>query len=158
MKLFARKPKITQETAPQLTQWDRAAFALPGARLGQLGYETYDEMLKDSMVQTAVTLKKLAIMAAEFEIEPADSSAEAQAKAKFVAQAFERLEGSALEIVGHATDAFAKGWSVQELVFEQDKGALLAHGGATQGSFSLRRQGRSVRSPGRSDPARAGPD
>lgn len=122
MKLFARKPKLTQDTAPQLTLWDRAAFALPGARLGQLGYETYDEMLKDSMVQTVLTLKKLALMAAEFEIVAADASPDAKRKAEFVEQCFQRLEGSALDIVGHATDAFAKGWSVQELVFQQDKG------------------------------------
>lgn len=122
MRLFAKKTKPTREIAPQLTLWDRAAFALPGSRFGQLGYETYDEMLKDSMVQTVLTLKKLAILAAEHEVVPSDDSAEAHKRAEFVEQSFERLEGSPIEILAQATDAFGKGWSVQELVYEHDRG------------------------------------
>lgn len=123
MRLFTKKPKNpTRETAPQLTLWDRSAFAQPGSRFGQLGYETYDEMMKDSMVQTVLTLKKLAILAAEHDIVPADSSPEARKRADFAQEAFARMEGSALEIVGQATDAFGKGWSVQELVFEHSGG------------------------------------
>ena len=56
---------MESERAPQLTIWDRAAFAQPGNRLGLLSYETYDEMLKDSMVQTVLTVKRLAVVAGE---------------------------------------------------------------------------------------------
>ena len=87
MRLFnKKKTNNTTEQAPQLTIWDRATFAQPGTRFGQLGYETYDEMLKDSMVQTVFTLKKLAIMAATYQIEPASNTDSAKQKAEFVAK------------------------------------------------------------------------
>ena len=105
LKLFTKKPKTTKETAPQLTHWDRAAFALPGTKLGQLSYQTYDDMLKDSMVQTVVTLKRLAILAAEFEIVPASGSDRAKRNADFVIENFDRLEGSPLEIVSTTMSA-----------------------------------------------------
>ena len=125
MNIFNRKrTKKTSEQAKQLTRWERAAFAIPGARLGQLSYETYDEMLKDSMVQTVLTLKRLAVLAAPFEIVPAGSSSRAAALAEFVKKDFEQMEGSPLDIVGQATDAFAKGWAVQELVFAPRNGQV----------------------------------
>jgi len=126
MRLFnKKKTNHTTEQAPQLTIWDRAAFAQPGTRFGQLGYETYDEMLKDSMVQTVFTLKKLAIMAATYHIEPATKTDSSKRNAEFVAKSFDHMEGSALDIVGQATDAFSKGWSVQEMVYSNSGGQLL---------------------------------
>ena len=120
LRLFTNKRRrIESERAPQLTIWDRAAFAQPGNRLGLLSYETYDEMLKDSMVQTVLTVKRLAVVAGETTIEPADSSSEAKRRADFVAWAFAHMDGSPLDVIHNAMDAFAKGWSVQELVFQR---------------------------------------
>lgn len=121
LKLFTKKHKTKEpERAPQLTLWDRASFAQPGNRFGLLSYEAYDEMQKDSMVQTALTVKRLAVVASDTSIEPADSSREARRRADFVEEAFGQMEGSPLDIVHNAMDAFAKGWSVQELVFEAE--------------------------------------
>lgn len=127
MTIFKKKKKqaIEKELAPQLTRWDRAAFATPGARVGQLGYETYDQMLKDSMIQTVLTLKKLAILAAPYKVEPSADTESARMKAKFVEEAFSRMEGSPMDVVGQATDAFAKGWSIQELVYTAEGGRIL---------------------------------
>lgn len=119
--LFKKHRKATPEAAPQLTRWDRVAYARPGNTFGQLSYQVYDEMLKDSMVQTVLTLKKLAIQASGFEIRPFDSSAESKKRSDFIIEAFARMEGSPVEVIGNATDSFAKGWSIQEMVFENSK-------------------------------------
>ncbi|MBL8065746.1 MAG: DUF935 family protein [Chthonomonadaceae bacterium] len=121
-KPFQRKTKSINDTAPQLAQWERAAFASPGHTFGDLSYDTYDQMTKDSMVQTVLTLKKLAVLAADFRIVPASHTPLAQQKADFVVKAFDRMEGSPLQVIGHAADAFTKGWSVQEVVYAADKG------------------------------------
>lgn len=120
LKLFTRKRP--SESAPQLTVWERKAAELPGPPTAGLPYETYDQMARDSMVQTALTVKRLGVLAAKWKLEPADASAEAKARAEFIQRAFDRMEGSPLTILGQAMDAFAKGWSVQELVLSQDEG------------------------------------
>ncbi len=124
MRLFTKRSKNTAEQAPQLTLWDRNAFALPGSRFGLLSYQTYDEMQKDSMVQTALTLKRLAVLASDYEVSPASPSPEAQRKADFVREALSAMEGSPIDVLTHAMDAFAKGWSVQESVYEARGGRL----------------------------------
>lgn len=119
MKLFKRKPKsVVQELAPQLTIYDRASIAQPGTPFGMLSSAVYDEMEKDSMIQTVLTLKKLAVVASDTSIEPADSSEEAKRRASFVDQCFASMEGSLLDVIHSAMDAFAKGVSIQELVYE----------------------------------------
>ncbi|MCW5937433.1 MAG: DUF935 family protein [Fimbriimonadaceae bacterium] len=125
LKLFKKqKPPVERETAPQLTLWERQALATPGATLGKLPYATYDEMLKDSMVQTVTTLKKLSVLAAGWKLEPTDDSPAARERADFVTCAFDRMEGSPASILHSAMDAFVKGWSVQELVFRRESGQV----------------------------------
>ena len=125
MKLFTRKTKaLVKESAPQLTIYDRAAVAQPGNRFGLLGYEAYDEMQKDSMIQSVLTLKKLAVLASDTTLEPADNTAESKKRLEFIQMCFDRMEGSALDVLNNAMDAFAKGWSIQELVLEAAQGKL----------------------------------
>lgn len=76
------------------------------------------------MIQTALTIKRLAVTSAPWRIVPADSSAEAKTRAAFVEQAFRRMEGSPLSILNAAMDAFVKGWSVQEMVYREEGGRL----------------------------------
>jgi phage gp29-like protein len=118
LRIFSRKPKqVTQESVPQLTLYDRRALEYPGA-FGSLPVAAYDEMETDSMIQTAMTIKKQAVLAASFKIIPSDDSALARQKAEFVSETFNQMEGSARSILLGAMDAFVKGWSVQEMVFE----------------------------------------
>ncbi len=76
------------------------------------------------MIQTALTIKRLAVVAADWRLVPADASAEAARRLDFAAEAFERMEGSPLTVLLGAMDAFAKGWSVQELVWTESAGRL----------------------------------
>jgi phage gp29-like protein len=117
-KLFARRPAATQELARQLTLFDRRAQEIPGHAPGPLPYATYDLMQRDSMVQTVLNVKRQGVLAARFRIAAANDSASARRNALFVQENLERMEGSATSILSQAMDAFAKGWSVQETVFE----------------------------------------
>lgn len=110
----------TKEEAQQNTVFERRALELPGPVQGALPASVYDQMERDAMVQTALTVKKLGVLASRWKIVPADSSPAAAAQAQFVEEAFRRMEGSPNDILSAGMDAFSKGWSVQELVFEQD--------------------------------------
>ncbi len=126
-KLFAKKKKgETKELAPQLTLFERRALEFPGATAGNLTYSVLDQMQRDAMVQTALTIKKLGVLAADFKIVPAADTPSAREKAAFVEASFDAMEGSPRTILLGAMDAFAKGWSVQELVFESDMGGRAA--------------------------------
>jgi phage gp29-like protein len=125
LKLFNRKSKENlADQTPQLTAWQQKAHEYAGFTSGGLTYDTYDDMQTDPMVQTALLLKKLAVMDSDWEIEPADDSAEAAAQADFARTVFEQLEGSPLGIIHNALDALAKGWSVQELVYAPRDGMI----------------------------------
>ncbi|MBC8064892.1 MAG: DUF935 family protein [Chlorobia bacterium] len=118
-KLFnLRRKAATQELARQLTLFDRRAQEYPGTPPGPLPYSTYDLMQRDSMVQTVMSVKKQGVLAAKHSIVPASSSASARRNAEFVEESLARMEGSAATILAQAMDAFAKGWSVQEAVYE----------------------------------------
>lgn len=127
IKLFNRKKKVDTELAPQLSLADRRALEYPGDPGGLPG-ATYDEMQRDSMVQTALTIKRLAVIAADYKVVPADGSAGARERADFVLACFERMQGSPLTILQQAMDAFAKGWSVQELVYAEADGRVWLEG------------------------------
>ncbi|MFY9234901.1 MAG: DUF935 family protein [Fimbriimonadaceae bacterium] len=117
IKLFSfkkRRKRQERELAPQLTAWQRRALEVAGVPPAGLPYSTYDEMEKDSMVQTCLTVKKLGVVAAEWRI------VGDQRRSEFVEEAFARMDGSPHTILSGAMDAFAKGWSVQEIVYDTD--------------------------------------
>lgn len=118
---FRRKPQ-RREIAPTLTLPERQSLAQPGATHG-LPLATYDQMQTDAMIQTALTVKKLGVLAAPWRIVDQGDPARAQ----FVDDVFSRMEGSPLSILFGAMDAFAKGWSLQELVYRYEGGRLWLH-------------------------------
>ncbi|MBX3110539.1 MAG: DUF935 family protein [Fimbriimonadaceae bacterium] len=80
---------------------------------------TYQAMLGDAMVQTAMTIKRKAVLAAEHRVTD-DGTAEGRRRADFVRTMFEQMDGSPLSILDNAMQAFVNGWSVQELVYALD--------------------------------------
>ncbi|MEZ0324344.1 MAG: DUF935 family protein [Fimbriimonas sp.] len=116
-KLMKKSP--AKELAPQLTNWQRQALERPGPVAGGLPYSTYAAMEADSMIQTALTLKRLGVMAGNWSITPASNTSEAKRNANFVEEAFAKMEGSPVTILERAMDAFSKGWSIQEAVYFQ---------------------------------------
>lgn len=118
-----KKPKLTGELARQLTVWDRkAAESLaPG---GTISYATYDLMQSDSMIQTALTVKRLGVLAAPYSVVASGPSAAGERNARFVEACFAEMAGSPTAILAQAMDAFAKGWSVQEMLFAEEGGRI----------------------------------
>jgi len=114
---FKRKP-TRREIAPALTIHERQSLAQPGATQG-LPLSTYDQMQTDAMVQTALTVKKLGVLAAPWKV--------VGDHADFIEENFARMEGSPHSILLGAMDAFAKGWSIQELVFRFEEGRQWLH-------------------------------
>lgn len=123
LSLFSRKPRERQ-SAPQLSSSERRVLEHPGANLGGLSPAVYDQMERDAMIQTALTIKRQAVLAAPFRIVPGDDSPEGVWAAEFVERNFVRMEGSPFTVLQQAMDAFAKGWSVQELVYEERDGRM----------------------------------
>ena len=73
--------------------WTLADFS---AIFSEWAYEVYDQMEQDAMVQTALTVKKLSVMAAPFRIVPASGSAQAERNAAFVAEQFAAMKPTAI--------------------------------------------------------------
>jgi phage gp29-like protein len=117
-KLFNRRRAAQRELARQATVFERRAVESPGTPPGPLPYSVYESMQRDSMVQTVLTVKRQGVLAASYRVEPSSASLAARRNADFVMENFAHMEGSATSILGQAMDAFAKGWSVQECIYE----------------------------------------
>ena len=110
IKLFSRKK--TKEIAPAIPRTNAFLYRYPTT--GTPGLRTYDEMLEDPLVRSAVTVKKLGALAVPWRLEP---SGDARIDA-FIAGMFDHMEGSATGVLYDALDAIAKGYSVMEKVFD----------------------------------------
>ena len=118
--LNLRRRTAAKELARQLTLFDRRAQELPGVPPGPLPYPTYDQMQRDSMIQTVMSVKKQGVLAAKYRVVPASDAANDHQIADFVERNFDSMTGSPATILAQAMDAFAKGWSVQESFYQPD--------------------------------------
>lgn len=123
--LFSRlsRRKAPRETAPSLTRYERQTLAQPGSS-GPISTSTLDAMQTDGMVRTALTVKRQAVLAANWDVVPESDSPNDRQRAEFVRESFRRMAGSPLTVLEQAMDAFAKGWSVQESVYRLADGKL----------------------------------
>ena len=107
---------MMRDQAPALTRAAADALRYPGASaaaFGQgLGLATYEEMLCDPLVRSAITVKKLGALAVPWRIEP-----ESDERSRFIRFALDELQGSPNTILFDALDAIAKGFAVLEKVF-----------------------------------------
>lgn len=120
LKLFTRRKKTEQEIAPALTQSEQRSWRSPGPVSGTLPYHLYDQMERDGMVMAALTIKKQAVLAHSWKIVGEDKE-----RVAFIKEVFQQMEGSPRNILFQAMDAFAKGWSVQEINYKMHKGKLM---------------------------------
>ena len=131
MKLFSRKK--TKEEAPAIARSVAAALAWPGASQDSrsIPFSVYDEMQKDPLIRSALTVKKLGALADPGTITPAGSEFESAQKAKIIDNVFAEMEGSVTGLLLDAMDSLAKGYAVLEKVFVTDAreypGALRLH-------------------------------
>lgn len=110
----ALRPKdALRETAPSVRASRSLGEGLDPARA--------ERLLSDAMVGTALNVKRLGVLAAPWRIDANGSSASAARNAEFVRAALDRMQGSVHGVLNAAMDAFAKGLSVQELVFAPER-------------------------------------
>lgn len=112
MKLFSRKQKTIE--APQIPAWQLSSRLYNAAPTQS--HELFESMQMDSMIQTALTVKKLGVLSTDWKLEGEPAVVE------FIQENFRRMQGSPLTILRQAMDAFAHGWSIQELVVEPNDG------------------------------------
>ena len=113
MKIFNKKPKPPTPT-PTIPAWQLQAAQ--GGFPNPNRPELFAEMAKDSMIQTSLTIKTLGVLASGWKV------VGETAQAKFVRQAFSKMQGSVHSILQNAMDAFVHGWSIQEIVYQADGG------------------------------------
>lgn len=114
LRLFSRRSSPPNPSpVPQFTAAERALYAYPASTPPALGYEAYDQMQGDTMVQAALRIKKLGVLSAPWWL---DGDPE---RVAFVREALAAVPGLVEGALWAAMDAFAKGWSIQELVWEQ---------------------------------------
>ena len=81
------------------------------------GFKVYDDMRVDDQVKMCLNLKKQAVLAAGWKIEPASDSAEDVAVADFVTWVFNKMEGSFDKVAWNVMSALDYGFSVNEIVW-----------------------------------------
>jgi phage gp29-like protein len=127
MKLFSRlRPKKPNDAAQAIARTAKASLQFPGAANAMFGQrislETYEEMLCDPLIKSAITVKKLGALAVPWEVVPNDSP-----KTKFIQKNFAEMQGSVEGILFDAMDALAKGYAVLEKVIVEINGTLRLH-------------------------------
>ncbi len=113
-----------RESAPTSAAATVRASRLLGAESGP-DPALLDRAMRDAMVATALNVKRLGVLAAPWTIEPNGEGPAARRNAEFVRGALDRMRGSANGVLANAMDAFARGLSVQELVFAPEGGRIV---------------------------------
>lgn len=126
LKLFSRnkKKQTTQELTKTLSVSEQTALRYPGSESGPIPLNVLRLMERDSMIHTALGVKRQAVLAGKWELKPANDSPTALARLDFVKNAFEQMAGSPYAILEQALEAFSLGWSVQEMVFKRVGNAI----------------------------------
>ncbi|MCW5947842.1 MAG: DUF935 family protein [Fimbriimonadales bacterium] len=127
MKLFSKlRPKKPNDAARAIARTVKASLHYPGAANAMFGQrislETYEKMLCDPLIKSAITVKKLGALAVPWEVVPNDSP-----KTRFILKTFAEMQGSVEGILFDAMDALAKGYAVLEKVFVENNGILRLH-------------------------------
>ncbi|MBV6458936.1 MAG: hypothetical protein HONBIEJF_02075 [Fimbriimonadaceae bacterium] len=118
-----RKQPPSGESAPQLSRFDLRSFERPPLPTG-LPPATLQAMEGDAMVQTALTIKSLAVLATPGEIVPGEDSPFGNRVARWIENQFATMAGSADDILRQGMSAFGRGWSVQEMVLDRAGGEV----------------------------------
>jgi len=106
---LVRPGSVRNRATPPLAQWERHALNRSEPIVSSAHRAA---MLRDSMVGTALSIKRLGVLSGPFRIVGQDA-----ARVAFVEEAFARMEGSPAGVLNDAMSAFATGWSVLEPIY-----------------------------------------
>lgn len=96
----------------------RLASYSPDSLISQKGLATFDEMQKDSQVQSCLNTKKFAVLANGWDIQPASSESRDAEIAGFVKFCLTDMRGSVQDVLFKVLDALAKGFSICEINYK----------------------------------------
>jgi phage gp29-like protein len=114
---WLKKKIAVKDTAPQAPSWAVSSPFAVSPRL--FPADLRREMAADGMIQTALTVKRLGVLAATGTVLGTD-----ERRVAFVNDAFSRMRGSIDTVLNQAMAAFADGWSVQETTYAESGGYL----------------------------------
>jgi len=129
---FTRVPKRKRAQkrgeAPAIPRSVAYSLHYPGAAQqisGQnISMQTFEQMLRDPLIRSAVTIKKYGALAVPWRLLPAENGGaheDARRKAEFVEYAFAEMQGSITGVLLDAMDAIAKGYAILEKIFIEDR-------------------------------------
>ena len=117
-------PAIPPQGEQALASVDSALSAwlegTPDYNPDDISIETYRDMVRrDDQVKACMKLKKLAVLAPGWRLDPFDDTPEAERQAAFVNDMFARMPGSVSRVLMDTLSAMAYGFAIQEPVYEQ---------------------------------------
>ena len=96
----------------------RLASYSPDSLTSQKGLAIYDEMQKDSQVQSCLNTKKFAVLSEGWDIQPASNDPRDTEIAGFVNFCLTDMRGSVQDVLFKVLDALAKGFSICEINYK----------------------------------------
>ena len=84
-----------------------------------------ERMLKDPQVKACINIKKQLVLQGRGEIHPRGEGVESQKMADFVREILYRSEDTVSKLLENVLDAFVYGFSVQEIVYKEEKGKII---------------------------------
>jgi len=95
------------------------AFANPDDLVGRRGLEDYSAMQKDGQVKSCLAIKKGSLLSRGWEVKAVkEDGARGKEVAEFCDWALHAVTGSILTVLWNVTDALAKGYSLQNVVWQ----------------------------------------
>lgn len=113
---FGKKPVIG-EVGPDV-YGSFKSYVNPDDLVGRKGLEVYSDMTKDSQVKCCLAIKKSSILARGYIIRPSDLSSDGQNVVEFCKYALEEMNGNIIKVLWNVCDALAKGYSLQNIVWQ----------------------------------------
>ncbi|MDW8052209.1 MAG: DUF935 family protein [Armatimonadota bacterium] len=114
-----RKPALAREYAPVEidTSGEREATEFEDELLAKHGYAIYERMLTDAHVKACFNLKRWGVLSANWRLEPADDTPEAQQVHAFVRYNLLTMQGGVFSLLWRVLDALAKGVAILEKLY-----------------------------------------
>jgi phage gp29-like protein len=119
MKLIFGKNLDKSEAGEDLLIRGSHRYYNPDDLVGRKGLDVYSSMCKDAQVKACLSIKKASVLSRGWEIIPVKADGErGKEVAEFCSWALEEMNGSILTLLWNVCDAIAKGYSIQNFVWQ----------------------------------------
>ncbi len=117
--VFGRKRRISQEAGEDTAAVAGTGMVNPDDLVGRKGLSTYTAMQNDAQVRACLSIKKASVLARGWEINPVkEDGRRGQEIANFCRESLDAMDGSITRVLWDTCDALAKGYSIQNIVWD----------------------------------------